>query len=356
MTAVIEERLSDALHQSLTQLFVDRRATVMRRKLDSKTEVVATLDSESQVWIDGHAVGRLEGLSFIPADSGDPEQRRIMARIARRALSPEITARFAALLKAPLHRFRLNSEGQLIYRAAGQQIRLASLMRSTTPLQPTVDLARLDLLASELGPRLMARVTEVVSQMIERDLSAITILRDDRLPDDLPAAARGLAYCLYENLGWIECDRAAVQLNSLTQRDRQGLTRLGVRFGHSYCFVAGLFNPAGQKLLGVLLQAARGGEDAPQRLRGMVAIGDQWVRLDRFEQLGFHLRQAAKRGEQPTVPQKLRQELQIASAAWEPFLRALQERVQSGKRRKKRDKPPESINIHSPFRVLAGRS
>ncbi|MCX8500460.1 MAG: helicase-related protein [Alphaproteobacteria bacterium] len=356
LAAVIEERLSDALHQSLTQLFVDRRATVMRRKLGSTTELVATLDSESQVWIDGHAVGRLEGLGFIPAHSSDPEQQRIMARIARRALAPEITARVTALLKAPLHRFRLNPDGQLIYRLEGQQIRLATLIRSTTPLQPTVELARLDLMASELVPRLQARAGEIVTEMIERDLSAVIVLRDDRLPDELSAAARGLAYCLYENLGWIECDRAAVQLKSLTKRDRQGLTRLGVRFGHSYCFVAGLFNPAGQKLLGVLLKAARGGEDSQQRLRGMVAIGDQWVRLDRFEQLGFHLRQAAKKGEQPTVPQKLRQELQIASVSWEPFLRSLQQRVESSKRQKKREKPRESINIHSPFRVLAGRS
>src|SRR5262249_4054898 len=64
-TGAIEDRLSDALHQSLTQRFVDRRHAVLTRRLKSGGELVSSVTAGGDVLVEGHAVGRLEGLRFV---------------------------------------------------------------------------------------------------------------------------------------------------------------------------------------------------------------------------------------------------------------------------------------------------
>ena len=58
----IEDRLSDALHESITQRFVDRRSAFLIRQMASEGELMAAVSKSGEVLIEGAHVGRLEGL------------------------------------------------------------------------------------------------------------------------------------------------------------------------------------------------------------------------------------------------------------------------------------------------------
>ena len=79
----IEERLSDALHERLTQRFVDRRATVLTRRLADGEDLAAAVRADGEVVVEGHPVGRLDGLRFIPDVGSEPEARSVLAAARR---------------------------------------------------------------------------------------------------------------------------------------------------------------------------------------------------------------------------------------------------------------------------------
>ena len=351
LTGQIEERLSDALHSSLTQLFVDRRATVMRRNLDADVEVVATIDSDSLVWLDGHTVGRIDGLRFIPAESSDPEQQKIFLKIARRSLNAEMNQRLNQILSLPLHRFKVSRDGRILAKLDGLEFILGYCLPNERPLQPSVELVRFELLPMAALQQLQTRMTGVLAAIIARDLGAITRLISEEFAAELTAAGRGLAYCLYENLGWCERTRVAEQIKILTKNDRKILASHGVRFGHSFVYIAGLFLPSVQKLLKILLTLG-GAADEPYR-RGMVQIDGHWLRLDRYEQICYHLRQLEKSDAPAEIPARLRSELQIPNGEWESFLTTLRKSLLRSKKMKKKGFVEDKINLHSPFMILA---
>ena len=65
-TKAIEDNLSDALHERLTQRFVDRRTSVLMRRLRDKEEMMAEISSDGQILVENHFVGHLDGFRFTP--------------------------------------------------------------------------------------------------------------------------------------------------------------------------------------------------------------------------------------------------------------------------------------------------
>ena len=58
-TRAVEDRLSDALHDRLTQRFVDRRTSVLLRRLKQKEALLADVNDKGEVTVEGEFVGRL---------------------------------------------------------------------------------------------------------------------------------------------------------------------------------------------------------------------------------------------------------------------------------------------------------
>ncbi|MEJ0044442.1 MAG: hypothetical protein WDM81_20455 [Rhizomicrobium sp.] len=66
VTRAVEDRLSDALHEQLTQRFIDRRTSVLMKRLREDDIIDLTLDDSGGVAIGGEVVGKLEGFRFEP--------------------------------------------------------------------------------------------------------------------------------------------------------------------------------------------------------------------------------------------------------------------------------------------------
>ena len=80
-TRAVEDRLSDALHEQLTQRFIDRRTSVLMKHLRDDEICSLALDEAGGVSIGGEAIGRLDGFRFVP----DPRAVGIHGRTLRAA-------------------------------------------------------------------------------------------------------------------------------------------------------------------------------------------------------------------------------------------------------------------------------
>jgi ATP-dependent RNA helicase SUPV3L1/SUV3 len=235
-TRAIEDRLSDALHQSLTQRFVDRRHAVLTRGLKSGHELMSAVTAAGDVLVEGHAVGRMEGFRFVPETASGIEATRSLMSSARRALVREVPARLRRLELADDDAFRLDATGAILWDGAV----VARLVRGDHPLTPRLDVVAGELEDAPSRERLRRRLAQWLERNLRRRLQPLWRAREATLP----GAARGLVFQLVANLGVLPRGAVAGQLAALTAADRQALSRLGVHLGRESLWLPGHGKPA----------------------------------------------------------------------------------------------------------------
>ena len=128
----VEDRLSDALHERLTQRFVDRRTSALMRSLRDRGEHAGIVDPSGEIAVDGHPVGRIDGLSLTIAEAGADADRRLLAAAARRAALPILRRRCVELGAAPDPEFGWSPEDTLTWR----EVTVARLQPGSSVLSP----------------------------------------------------------------------------------------------------------------------------------------------------------------------------------------------------------------------------
>ncbi len=297
----IEDRLSDALHQCLTQRFVDKRGAFLVQRLKDPTELLAGIRRDGEVIVEGHPVGRLKGFTFaIDAECSGADAKRL-ATAARRALADEIASRVNGLVAAPDTAFALNPDGGISWR----RIEVARLRAGPTAYAPGVEVVTSDLLGPTARARVQTRLTAWITAKIEESFAPLFDLRQAVAS----GAARGLVHRMIEGLGYADPKEIGAQLADLTPADRDVLQALGVRIGRETIFSKALFSAATMRFRLLLLALHHRLEPAPvprqigaKRLRpageeeakklwlaGYRIAGPLALRADRVEQIAANL-------------------------------------------------------------------
>lgn len=86
VTRQIEDRLSDALHEKLTQRFVDKRTSMLLRGLTSRDKLLGGVRNDGTVIVEGHVIGHLQGWRFMAEDTLLNADKDAVMRTARAVL------------------------------------------------------------------------------------------------------------------------------------------------------------------------------------------------------------------------------------------------------------------------------
>ena len=308
-TRGVEDRLSDALHETLTRRFIDRRTSVLMKRLKENRMLEAEISDEGAVMVEGHHVGHLRGFRFEADGAGNGKDTKAMNAAAAKALSAEIESRAEKLAASPNSDIVLGEDGT--FRWLGEAV--AKLASGESVLKP-----RIIPLADEhlTGPAL-ERVSSRLERWIANHVNTLLKpLADLAANETLPAAAKGIAYRIVENLGVLPRRDVANELKSLDQDMRASMRRHGVRFGAYHVFIPSLLKPAPTSLICQLWGVANDRADNPglsaipqlsaagrtsvevnpeydrefYRLSGFLILGNKAVRIDILERLADLIR------------------------------------------------------------------
>ena len=249
----IEDRLSDALHERITQRFVDRRSAFLVRRLASDDELIASVSSSGEVRVEGAYVGRLEGLRFVP-DAIDRIEMRMVNTAANRVLRGEIASRARLLAADADEAFTIDAAGGLRWRGGV----VGRLVAGERMLTPRVEAIGGDFVEGDLREKIRQRLAAFVRTEIERRLAPLFAISG--LP--LGGVARGLAFQLADALGSLPAGEVVRQVAALDRADRAALSRNGVRFGTETVYLERLLRPDAVRFR-ALLWAVRFGRTPP---------------------------------------------------------------------------------------------
>ncbi|AZV19632.1 helicase-related protein [Mesorhizobium sp. M7A.F.Ce.TU.012.03.2.1] len=255
-TREIEDRLSDALHERLTKRFVDRRTSVLMRRLRENTMPEAEISPTGTVLVEGHHVGELQGFRFTADQTAGGEEAKAVRTAAQKALAAEFESRAERFGASANGDIALGSDGTLRWIGAP----IGTLVSGEDALKPRLVLLADEQLTGPARDKVAARAERFVNFQIESLLKPLVDLRN---ADQISGIGRGIAFQLVENFGLINRRDIAEEMKSLDQEGRAALRRLGVRFGAYHVFVPALIKPAPAGLLTLLWALKNDGKDKP---------------------------------------------------------------------------------------------
>ncbi len=308
-TRAVEDRVSDALHERLTQRFVDRRTSVLLRRLKQKEALLAEVNDKGEVTVEGEFVGRLEGFRFSPDKSAQGAEAKALKSASLQALAPQFHLRADRFYNAPDTEIDYTEQGGLMW---GEHA-VGKLVAGAEPLKPMVEV----FVDEAAGPDVAQKVQRRLQHFIDRKVAALfeplTNLQRD---EELSGLARGFAFRMVEALGILPRAAVAQEVKDLDQDARGALRKHGIRFGQFTIFMPLLLKPAPTRLRLVLWSLAQGLQefpeapppglvtvpaikDAPQgydTMSGYRDAGDRSIRIDMLERLADMLRSEDSRG------------------------------------------------------------
>ncbi|WP_111430965.1 helicase-related protein [Rhodobacteraceae bacterium DSL-40] len=359
-TRAVEDRLSDALHLRLTQRFVDRRTSVLMRRLKQRESLVANVTENGEVSIDDQFIGRLEGFRFRIDPNADPEQVPTLRAAAIAALAPVYSLRSDKFYNAPDTEFDITDQGGLMW---GEHA-VGRLSAGNDPLSPQVQPFVDEDAAPEIAEKIRRRLGHFVDRRIAAQFAPLIALRDD---ETLTGMARGIAFRLVEALGVMPRAEITSEVKALEQDQRAGLRKHGVRFGQFTVFMPLLLKPAPTRLRLVLWALSSGLDifpeapppglvtvpavpDAPKGYyprAGYRLAGDRAIRIDMLERLADMLRPLDAREGFEATPDML----SISGLTLDQFAKLMQGlgyQATPGSRPKKKPEPETPAEAPAP--------
>ena len=308
----VEDRISDALHDRLTQRFVDRRTSVLMRRLRENAMLEAEITAAGDVIVEGQHVGSLQGFRFTADPGAAGEAAKALNAAAQKALASEFDARATRIFDAVDDAFVVGNDGTI--RWLGEPV--GRIAQGAGVLKPTAHVLADEQLGGAILEKVKQRLELWLAQRVKKLLGALEPLESG---EGLSGATRGVAFQIAEELGVLERGRVAKDIKAFSQEDRAALRKLGVRFGAYHLYLPLLLKPAPRALAALLwalrhggLESVKGLEEAPHlaasgrtsfaadpaipkgfyRAAGYRLCGERVVRVDILERLADLIRPA----------------------------------------------------------------
>jgi len=314
-TREVEARLSDALHERLTQRFVDRRTAVLVRDIGARGSdaLPVTVAADGEVSVGPEPIGHLTGFDFRVDPSARLADKRLLLAAAERRLGEELDRRANALVDAKDEAFALIVEENGTLAVSWESHVLARLAPGRSLLEPAIRTARaLDRLSAQSRAGLRSRLEQWLDQQIETHLKPLEMLAAAATDPVTSSGVRALAAMLADAGGVVPRKSVLSPISHLEQADRRSLHRLRVRLGPLDVFQPQLLKPAAQYWRGALLSVREGQAmpvippagaatlDAEADPRGAVLayrrLGRTWLRIDLADRLASHARHVRSAG------------------------------------------------------------
>jgi ATP-dependent RNA helicase SUPV3L1/SUV3 len=308
-TRVVEDRLSDALHDRLTKRFVDRRTSVLLRRLGQKEAMVAEVNETGEVTVEGEYVGRLDGFRFRADKGAGAAEDKTIKSAALQALAPQFHLRADRFYNAPDTEIDFTEQGGLMWGKSA----VGKLIAGSEPMKPQVEVFVDDVAGPEVAEKVKRRLQHFIDRKVAALFEPLVALGRD---EALSGLAKGFAFRMIENLGILPRAQVAEEVSALDQEARGALRKHGLRFGQYTVFLPALLKPAPTRLRLVLWSLSKnlsefpespppglvtipveaGAPEGADAMAGYRNAGQRAIRIDMLERLADLLRPEDSRG------------------------------------------------------------
>jgi len=235
-TKLLEDKLSDRLHEELTKSFIDKRASILARGLKQDMTFNTKIIEDDKVIIDNQFIGKLKGLKLeldLKVGTLDTDIKSLK-KAAKQSIGPELNKRIKQIIGASS--LKIKDDFKIYW----EKFPIAKLLPGKDYLDPELSLIIDDIVETAEQKKLQKYLEKWLKEKINFILKSLIDLRSLK---ESNSSIRALAYQLYENNGVLKRDKVSEYLKKLGQDERKILRNLGVKFGRYHVFLFKLLKP-----------------------------------------------------------------------------------------------------------------
>ena len=241
-TREIEDKLSDALHNSLTERFVEKTSSKLRIKYKDKKDILSGINENGDITVEGEYFGKINGFKLIIEKSYSEQYLKQIRPAISKPVELEMKKKSLKILSSEFDTFTLNSDLFIFY----NDEKIAGLKPGNNPLNPKINIICDEYLDSNIKKKLENKFLEWIQDYIKFNLKEILSLENT---DNLSPGAKGIAFRLLEELGLIRRNKIENEIKILDQKSRQELRKMGVKIGKFSIFFPATVKPKATELL-----------------------------------------------------------------------------------------------------------
>ena len=235
-TKLLEDKLSDRLHEELTKTFIDKRASILARGLKQDMEFDMKILDNNKVMIDDQFIGKINGLKLeldLKKNALETDIKSLK-KAARKTIGPEFERRIQMIIESGL--IELHDDFKIYWNTSP----IAKLTSGKDYLSPNFELIVDDILDENQKKKLMNYIDVWLKNKIKNVLESLIDLKNLK---ENNSSIKALAYQLYESNGVLKRENVLEYVKDLKQNDRKILRDLGVKFGRYHIFLFKLIKP-----------------------------------------------------------------------------------------------------------------
>ena len=236
LTKSIEDKLSDKLHQELTNSFIDKKISILSRSLKQDLILDTKIDENDKILINGQFIGELKGLKFVIALTSKTLDTDIKSikKAARKGVGDELEKRVSLIVK--------NGEIQLDERCeiVWKNNVIARLKKGNNYLNPEIEILADDVLNDLSKSKLEIFLKNWVSTHIKEVLGDLLNLNKESVKNKY---IRALMFQLFENNGVIKRELVNEIVKSIKTDERKKVWELGIKIGRYHIYLPKMLKP-----------------------------------------------------------------------------------------------------------------
>ena len=235
-TKILEDKLSDRLHEELTKSFIDKRASILARGLKQDIDLKTEITDQKNVLIDGQYIGELKGLKLnldLKIDSLDTDIKSLK-KASRQGVGPELVKRINQIINSNILKLK---EDFKIYWGNDP---IAYLSPGKNYLEPNLNLIADDILEFENRNRLQIHLEQWLKKFIREKLTDLVNLNNIEKNNN---SIRALCYQLFENNGVLKRDLVSEFVKQLSLDNRKILRKNGIKIGRYHIYLHKIIKP-----------------------------------------------------------------------------------------------------------------
>ncbi len=236
LTKSIEDKLSDKLHQELTNSFIDKKISLLSRRLKQDLVLDTEIDEHNKVLIDNQLIGELKGLKFVIALTSKTLETDIKSikKAARKGVGAELIKRVSAIVEN--ENINLDDNCNIIWK----NNQIARLKKGNNYLNPEIEIISDDTLDDASKSKLESFLKNWTNKHIESLLGDLINLNKIKVENKF---IRALNFQLFENNGVKKRSEIEEIINSINSNERKIVWKMGIKIGRYHVYLPKMLKP-----------------------------------------------------------------------------------------------------------------
>ena len=316
-TQNIENLLSDNLHNSLTNKFIDSSSKYFMHNKNIESYENIEINKTNEIVIDNKIYGFIHGFDIKLNKSSFSHSLFLLSHV-KKTIRNMIEEKINNFLNAPNNSINLGNISNISFDSEtyiywGEE-NIGKLKRGTKIYSPQAEALNAEFLSAEKKLLVSAKLQNWIDNEINSTLSPIK----EKLDDAIGPEVRAIAFNCFENLGTLPVLNFINYMKTINEEDKLNLSKLGIRTGAKYFYMPNLLKKKPIELKSILWKVfniSKSKEKLPLPIDGRVSflsniklpesywnsIGYIFInkfasRVDMFEKIFYLARQKLKYG------------------------------------------------------------